>query len=126
MLGNHVDFLERIMDVSALKRKTNADNISNINTPGFKATKVEFEHLFDKQIDLSTKTSHEKHISKVFDDKGSVVLTKDMTTKERYDGNNVDLNQEMIEMIKNNHIFGMGVQAINKEFSLNKIAIGRQ
>lgn len=126
MLGNHVDFLEKIMDVSALKRKTNADNIANINTPGFKATKVEFEHLFDNQVDLSTKVSNEKHISKTIGDKNNVILEKDLTTRERFDGNNVDLNQEMIEMIKNNHIFGMGVQAINKEFSLNKIAIGRQ
>lgn len=123
MTSNYVNFLEQTMDYSALKRKTNADNISNINTPNFKATKVAFDNLFEKEMQVKPITSREKHINNGND--SGVSLYKDTSTKERYDGNNVDLNQEMVEMIKNNYSFSLSVQAINKEFVLNKSALGK-
>lgn len=124
MFDQYVDFIEKTMDVSALRRKVNGDNIANYNTPGFKASKVKFEEMFEKQKENSMITTNEKHMV-IGSLQNDVQMVKDTTTKERYDGNNVDLNAEMVEMIKNNYRFNMSVQAINKEFSLNKTAIGR-
>jgi len=125
MTGDYVQFLQKTMDVSALKRKTNADNIANVNTPNFKATTVNFDQLFEEKGYLKTKTTDSKHIPMTFANKSDVSLEKDVTTKAGTDGNNVDLNQEMISMVKNNYLFGMSVQAINKEFALEKAALGK-
>ena len=125
MSNGYMDFLQQTMDYSAVKRKTNADNIANLNTPDFKATKVLFDNLLDEQVRFSSKKTHERHIP-IGTDAGKPELVKDYSTKERYDGNNVDLNEEMVEMIKNNHLYSVTVQAINKEFALNRTAIGKQ
>jgi len=125
MTSDYVNFLEKTMDVSVLKRNVNADNISNVNTPNFKATTVNFDRLFDEKGYLQTKTTNDKHIEMTFANNSDVKLEKDTTTKAGADGNNVDLNQEMVSMVKNNYVFGMGVQAINKEFTLEKTALGK-
>jgi flagellar basal-body rod protein FlgB len=122
MSDKQIDFLESIMDISTLKRKTNADNIANYNTPDFKATVVEFDNLFVRGEANNVSTSNERHIS-TFDGDEEPSLVKDTTTQDRYDGNNVDLNKEMVDMIKNNYMYTMSVQAINKQFMLNKIAM---
>lgn len=124
MQDSQLSFLENLMDVSTVKRKANADNIANYNTPNFKATKVEFESLFEASSTEGIKVTNDKHITS-FHGEGSPLLVKDTATKDRYDGNNVDLNQEMVDMIKNNYMYSMSVQAINKQFTLNKIALGR-
>ena len=128
MTSQYLDFIEKVMDVSAVKRKTIADNISNYNTPNFKASIVDFEKMFQNELngngELSLKSTDTKHI-KSFDDQDGISIEKDYTTKEREDGNNVDLNAEMVDMIKNNFLSDLTVQAINKEFSLQKIAIGK-
>lgn len=125
MTSDYVNFLEKTMDVSVLKRNVNADNISNVNTPNFKATTVNFDQLFDEKGYLQTKTTNDKHIKMTFANNSDVKMEKDTTTKAGADGNNVDLNQEMVSMVKNNYVFGMGVQAINKEFTLEKTALGK-
>lgn len=124
MFGNYVDFLEKSMDVSSLKRSVGADNIANINTPGFKAGSVDFDLMLDEQV-LSPKKTNEKHLDINSGQGEDPRINRRSSTKERYDENNVDLNKEMTDMIKNNYNYSLSVQAINKEFALNKTALGK-
>lgn len=124
MFGEYINFIEKNMDVAAVTRNVIADNIANYNTPDFKATKVSFDHLFEKSGDLSLKQSATKHFNRL-GASTSPMLYQDTETKERVDGNNVDLNVEMIDMIKNNSYYNKAVQAVNKEFFLMKTAIGK-
>ena len=124
MFGGYMDFIEKNMDVATLKRNVISDNIANYNTPDFKATKMSFDHLFETSSGISLKQSKSSHLG----GSGALkepVLYQDVNTKERVDGNNVDLNVEMIDMIKNNSYYNKTVQAINKEFFLMKTAIGK-
>lgn len=128
MFDSYVNFLEKTMDVSALKRKTTADNISNYNTPDFKASTVDFNNALESMLQKKETSTNEpdnaKHIPISSIDNEDLVQ-KDYTTEERADGNNVDLNKEMTEMVKNNYLFSVTVQAVNKEFGLHKLAIGK-
>jgi flagellar basal-body rod protein FlgB len=124
MFGSYIDFIEKNMDISALKRNVTSDNIANFNTPNFKANKVSFDHVFETRQSSSIKTTDDKHIFGVTN-QGKPIVYQDVGTKERVDGNNVDLNLEMIEMIKNNSTYSKAVQAMNKELLLNKMAIGQ-
>jgi flagellar basal-body rod protein FlgB len=111
------------MDYSHIKTKVISDNIANYNTPGYKASQVQFDSLFEKNTGLQLKTTNKNHITGSNSDQG-VEIVQDVTSKERADGNNVDLNQEMLDMIKNNYLFNTSVQALNKDFSITKLAIG--
>lgn len=123
MFGNYIDFIEKNMDISALKRNVTADNIANFNTPNFKASEVTFDHMFEKGGSIGLKRTGGHHLVGT-NENSSPTIFENVGAKERSDGNNVDLNVEMVEMIKNNSYYSKAVQAMNKELLLNKLAIG--
>lgn len=127
MFGSFVPFVNNVMDASALQRNLIADNIANSNTPDYKAKKLQFEETLHSEMKLSLKSENLKHIGEKVSslEMPEYSVDSDNTTKARADGNNVDTTTEMIDMIRNNYIFNNSVQAVNKEFSLHKLAIGR-
>ena len=125
MSSSYMGFVQGVMDASVLKRKAVANNISNYSTPNFKASKVSFDELFAQETKEKIKVTNSKHIESLGAQQGLVSIEKDYSTKARVDGNNVNLNNEMIEMVKNNYLFNTTVQAINKEFKLQKTALGK-
>ena len=124
MFGKYINFLETNMDLTSLKRNTISDNIANYNTPNYKATKVDESSMFDETLNGVLKTTKEKHIAT-----NSMVnqpnLYKDEETKEREDGNNVDLTVEMMDMIQTQGTYNKAIQAFNYEMGLIKKSLGQ-
>ena len=124
MIDNYLDFLQKDMNVSTLKRNVIADNITNYNTPNFKANKVDFSQMFNSDLAFDLKATNNKHIT-MSQMNSEPTVYKDITTKAREDGNNVDLDSEMVDMLKNNNNYSEAVQAMNKEFFLMRTAMGK-
>lgn len=106
MLGNK-------LEASALRQKVIANNLANVDTPGFKKSYVEFEDVLrqaqnkDRISLLRTDTRHiDQSFINIQEVKARVVT--DNSTSLRNDGNNVDIDQEMTELAKN----GLDYQAI--------------
>lgn len=120
-MNPYIGLTERAMDISAFQRNVISNNVANYNTPDFKAVDVRFDEFF-KNEEMSMKKTNEKHLS--FDnDEKAVYVEKD--TKMRFDGNNVDLNKEMTEMIRNNYRFNNAVRAFNKEVNMMRTVLGK-
>lgn len=105
--------LENKLEASALRQKVIANNLANVDTPGFKKSYVEFEDVLrqaqnkDKISLLRTDTRHiDQSFINIQEVKARVVT--DNSTSLRNDGNNVDIDQEMTELAKN----GLDYQAI--------------
>ncbi|MDU9693774.1 flagellar basal body rod protein FlgB [Priestia aryabhattai] len=127
MFGDFIPYVNDVMDYSSVNRKVIADNISNYNTPGYKAKTLRFEQIVNSESGIPLNTTNEKHITN-HSSLLSLPAYKEVETSDgssRVDGNNVNQTVEMINMLKNNSMFTNSVNAINKEFSLIKIAIGR-
>ncbi|QJX80597.1 flagellar basal body rod protein FlgB [Priestia megaterium] len=127
MFGDFIPYVNDVMDYSSVNRKVIADNISNYNTPGYKAKTLRFEQIVNSESGIPLNMTNEKHISNHLSSL-SLPAYKEVETSDgssRVDGNNVNQTVEMINMLKNNSMFTNSVNAINKEFSLIKIAIGR-
>ncbi|MEM4992812.1 flagellar basal body rod protein FlgB [Priestia sp. SB1] len=127
MFGDFIPYVNDVMDYSSVNRKVIADNISNYNTPGYKAKTLRFEQIVNSESGIPLNTTNEKHITN-HSSPLSLPAYKEVETSDgssRVDGNNVNQTVEMINMLKNNSMFTNSVNAINKEFSLIKIAIGR-
>lgn len=126
LFGDFIPYLNTVMDYSSVNRKVIADNIANYNTPDYKAKSLSFENALNNESDLSLETTNSQHISNKSSSTDisnyEVVETSDGSS--RVDGNNVDQTAEMIKMLKNNALYTTSVNALNKEFSLTKIAIG--
>ncbi len=100
---NRIDFQKKALDASSLKQELIANNIANIETPGYKRKKLVFENLLSesmKEMKLSMTTTHKNHISASVDSLPYYIQT-DNSFSERLDGNNVNIDVEMADQAKN-------------------------
>ncbi len=89
MRTNVQDLLHRALDASALRQRVIANNVANANTPGFKRSFVAFEDYIKNAMDRRDVASVAPR----------VIVDKSTTMRE--DGNNVDLDHEMVLMAAN-------------------------
>ena len=98
--------MEKALAADYLRHQVISNNIANANTPGFKRSDVTFEEELSKAIDVSsnklqTMVTHSKHISGRKNLSGEPAVVVENSTSFRVDGNNVDMDREMANMVKN-------------------------
>ena len=117
--------LESSLDGSIARQKAIAHNVSNIDTPGFKRFLVNFEDQMEnsrgKDQQLPLQITEPKHISSSANENFDVA--RDLSTGLRADGNNVDLENEMTLMVKNDVYFNAALNQVNKKIAMLKFAI---
>lgn len=100
--------LEKGLDASALRQDVYSNNLANVNTPGFKRDDVVFESELRRAMygpqpipAVRTMPNHFQFKGEVTIEqvKPGIMLEKD--TFSRNDENNVDLNEEMANLTKN-------------------------
>lgn len=112
-----IDMLEKMLDVSAIKHKVIANNIANINTPGYKRMEVSFADQLEKVIKNASMNKFDTLQPKV------VIAEKDRNETVRNDGNNVDMDKEISSLLKNTLSYNTYSQLLAKKMELVKSAI---
>jgi len=126
--------LEKSLNVESLRKKVISDNIANVDTPHFKRREVNFESELKRVINENKKNSErlpafmtdEKHIPFFAErDLRSVNsrVNLDYTTSYRNDGNNVDIEKEMVDSSKNMMRYNALVSALNHNFRAIKMVL---
>lgn len=120
-LYKNIDLMNRAMDASWKRNEVIANNIANVNTPGFKKSTVEFESILQNVLNKGSirgMQTHEKHIpigrDRIDDVKHEVRKHSEYST--RRDGNNVDIDVEMAERAKNELIYQTLSARVNSSF----------
>lgn len=117
--------LEASLNGSIARQKAIAHNVSNIDTPGFKCFLVNFEDQLanpqGKVQQLPLRVTEAKHISTSANETFDV--ERDLSPGLRADGNNVDLENEMTLMVKNDVYFNAALNQVNKKIAMLKFAI---
>lgn len=117
------DLLQKGLDASQARSEATADNMANINTEGYKRKYVTFEESLKKSVDdLELKTDDEKHI-KVNSEYGSVNIKTDDSTSMNEDGNNVDIDNEMVNQSANALMYNALVTQVNNKLSMRRYVI---
>lgn len=99
------------LDGLSLRQNVIADNIANVDTPGFRATSVDFESSLANAISTG--------------DLGSAAVTTTPTnTPVGADGNNVDLRKETMAAMQTVFQYQMLTRAVNDRMDLVKTAAG--
>ena len=115
--GTGHDLLKKMLDVTTERHRIISHNISNVNTPGFKRSDLEF-------VD-ELKTVLNADESALADLQPSIVQTNN--TPVRHDGNDVNLNKELAIVAKNTIMYNLYIQFMRKRFnSLNLAMQGPQ
>jgi len=117
----HDNYLSKALDAAWTRDGVISNNISNHDTPDFKASKVEFESLLKMAIsgeDLDMKKTRSKHLKggTLIEDIEPIV-TKDVETTIRMDGNNVDMNTEQAELAQNTIRYYTLTQKISEDLA---------
>jgi flagellar basal-body rod protein FlgB len=113
--------LEAAINGSIARQKVIAHNVSNINTPGFKRFLADFTVQPGQQT-LPLNISSPKHIS-LTGNQLALKIEKDNYSEGRADGNNVDLEHEMTQMVKNDVYNNAAINQLNKKLAIQRYVI---
>ncbi|MEC5422699.1 flagellar basal body rod protein FlgB [Virgibacillus sp. C22-A2] len=118
LFGSTIHTLEKSLDYASTKNQTISNNISNIDTPNYKAKDVVFKNELNEAMSnrVEAKRTHSKHIP--FDQSAytSYQITTNKNTNFNHNGNNVDVDKEMAELAKNQIYYQALVDRINGKF----------
>lgn len=114
---SYINVLNRAADASWLRNNAIANNIANVDTPGYKRQDVSFEEEFRQALTRSCYTSLD---GKVRDVSMSRLQARPFTDyggfSYRLDGNNVDIDQENIYLAENQLRYQGLMSGIQAEF----------
>lgn len=123
-----IDALSTSLNFRQMRQEILSANVANAETPGYKAKKLDFEDALARALDLdkqqSLATGHSRHYNvggggfnnlepHIYEDPNGVVAE---------DGNTVDRDQEMAEMVENKILYDASIQLLNKKLGLLKYA----
>lgn len=116
--------LEKALDGSALRQRTIAQNIANVDTPNYKAKKVSFQHTLDEAMNrtMSAYRTDPRHFEFSFS-RSEPIITKSNNTMYNHNLNNVDIDQEMADMAKNQIYYNALVDRLSSRFNSLETAI---
>lgn len=126
--------LEKALDVESLRRKVIANNIANVDVPHFKRSEVNFESdlrraIMDRQDpsnNLPAKLTNMRHIPFYVPIDIKSVQTRvnlDYNTTIRNDGNNVDIEKEIVDAAKNQMRYDAYTSMMNFNFRSLKLVM---
>ncbi|MBN1410830.1 MAG: flagellar basal body rod protein FlgB [Spirochaetales bacterium] len=124
--GKQLDILRRTMDTALLRRSVISNNIANSDTPNFKRTMVNFESELKRALDSEKKVP----IPNIMTDKRHIPFYQpmdyravkprrvlDYLTTSKNNGNNVDIEEEMMASMENQLLYQTLAQAVQNEFN---------
>jgi flagellar basal-body rod protein FlgB len=119
--------LTRALDAEALRQRVIANNIANLNTPGFKRSRVNFQAFMDAAVQADAsghlKRTDARHIPGRLGGGGPPGVEQVRETSQRADSNNVDLDREMLEMVENVLAFQTISQLRSKKSGIYSLVI---
>ncbi|MGA2192235.1 MAG: flagellar basal body rod protein FlgB [Nitrospirota bacterium] len=120
-----VSTLEAVLDIRSEKHKGISENIANMDTPGYRAKKLDFKSMLASRLGdgaQMTKTSplHQdppssaSEITASSSEKGGV---------KGLDGNDVNMEDELVDLAENSLMYDATAQVISARFKMLTTAI---
>ncbi|MDQ7031536.1 MAG: flagellar basal body rod protein FlgB [Desulfonauticus sp.] len=128
LFESYLPWTAKSMDLHLVRQNIIAVNIANIDTPGYKAKRVEFEDKLQAALEAEERKNitrtDPKHLPMPFDpNKISPDLLKSIDPRVIQGDDNVDLDKEMSKMAKNAMIYNTLAQLTKKSFDTEKLII---
>src|SRR5262245_31463955 len=111
--------LRRQMTVAVARQVASAGNLANVDTPGYQTKEVSFDETLAKQV-ASTGVTNAKHIPLAG---GDGMRVTEPALEARRDGNNVQMDRELLAMGKAAGDFAAAQTALAAKFRLVRYAL---
>lgn len=109
------DELSRYLDLSGLELKLTAQNMANVDVPGYRTVGFDFAEAMERSIGESL--ASRKDDARSAKEKSGVNVTKVDGLVERPDGNNVSMDREGMKMAEAQLQFRTGEELLKHEFT---------
>lgn len=120
---NSYNLLKKSLDASALRSKVISNNLVNINTKGYKRRYVTFEEsLKNAENDIAMKRTSQKHMD-AGEILGNMEVKQDTKTSMRQDGNNVDIDSEIVNQSANTLMYDALTVELNNRILMRRSVI---
>ncbi len=129
LFGGAIDLVGRALDVRAKNHSVIVSNISNADTPNYKAFHLEVDRAMEKFAArpqrMNLRRTQPAHISVPSgpDFRHSIKVDDDKSFTLRGDGNTVDMDNEMADLGENSLMYNAAAQIIQKKFQTLKSVI---
>lgn len=122
---DHLDALKRAVDVYARRHQVTAENIANVETPGYRAQRVKFEELLAQDgMKLRGAVTQQGHLPvgrrDPWETEGETV-----ESASGFDNgvNNVDIDGEMTDLATTDLSYRMATRLLSMRYSMLRGAI---
>ncbi len=116
--GNGMALTEKVLDFLWGRQSITLNNIANVDTPGFKSQYVTFESAMRQKIRnaSSDRSQAGQNVNQAI--KGTrATLHTTSGESSRLDGNNVDMDQEQVELVRTAYEYQYMVSSVNNEIT---------
>ena len=109
-----IKYLEAAIQAEGIRQSVIANNIANINTPGYRRFDLKFEELLAAALDSSGSDDPTKIEPKIFQPKNTPVNSN---------GNDVSLDTEVGDMVKNSLRHRTFIRLLRKKYEQIELAM---
>ncbi len=125
LTSNSMLLLEKSANFLWTKQAAILDNMANVETPNYKAKVVTFEESIRDKLRAAAQTKDAKQsVREIIN--GSDFYVFEAKEAKRMDDNNVDTTEQMVEMVRNAYQQQYVYNAINKSYSILRMAVRGQ
>ncbi|MCD6326241.1 flagellar basal body rod protein FlgB [bacterium] len=121
-----LNILGQVLNVSSRRAGLVASNVANIDTPGYKAQTFDFEgalaSITSGSGGLQLARTDSGHLAPK-SNTGSFVETEESEAPARQDGNNVDIERELSDLLKSELMFKASLRLIARKIGMLNSAI---
>ena len=103
------DLIAKSLHAAALRNDVIQNNIANVDTPGFRRSNVVFEQQFANAVGDARRTGTLRPVS-------PRVAVQHANFTHRIDGNNVDIESEMVALYQNSVRYDMMVMSVQNNY----------
>ena len=116
---NQNDILQSAMQASIVRNDVIQNNIANVDTPNFKRSEVSYESSLQQAVDLANASNNPVDLNTV-----STTVYKPYDQNEyRIDGNNVDIEREMLSLYENSVRYSVMTNAVMNNYKRINIVL---
>ena len=122
MLLNNVfhnnEIIAQAMRATQIRNNVISHNIANVDVPGFRRSVVKFETLLDRELTSAARENRAVNLSNT----APQIYTSNENLQHRLDGNNVDIEAEMVALYQNSTRYdAMAISLSNNYRRINSV-----
>lgn len=124
-----LNVMSKSLDAYYLRNEVISNNIANVDTPNYKRKDVKFEEFLKAELDNANRTSNIGNSNRTstsgINGIRPEIYEQETDSMYRIDGCNVDIDNEMSELVKNQMRYSVVLSQVNKQFTAMRTAMGR-